>query len=101
VQAYLTSKRVKEIGMIALTIKGGTRYKGKRETDPENMYLRQTKYHTSSYNLSYMGGPDLILSPIPGVSRVEDLPVLGFVLSGDLSVGHDLTETPGSCSRSL
>src|SRR6218665_1707318 len=39
--------------------------------------------------------------PIPGVSRVEVLPVLGFVLSGDLSVGHHLTETLGSCSRSL
>src|SRR6218665_374479 len=39
--------------------------------------------------------------PIPGVSRVEVLPVLGFVLSGDLSVGHYLTETLGSCSRSL
>ena len=38
VQAYLTSKRVKGIGMIALTIKGGTRYKGKRETGPDNMY---------------------------------------------------------------
>src|SRR6218665_871845 len=30
------------------------------------MYLRQSKYHTTSYNLSYMGGPDLILSPHPG-----------------------------------
>src|SRR6218665_3281580 len=39
--------------------------------------------------------------PIPGVSRVEVLPVLGVVLSGDLSVGHHLTETLGSCSRSL
>src|SRR6218665_2331470 len=39
--------------------------------------------------------------PIPGVSRVEVLPVLGFVLSGDLSVGHHLPETLGSCSRSL
>src|SRR6218665_1887500 len=39
--------------------------------------------------------------PIPGVSRVEVLPVLGCVLSGDLSVGHHLTEILGSCSRSL
>src|SRR6218665_256834 len=39
--------------------------------------------------------------PIPGVSRVEVLPVLGFVLSGDFSVGHHLTETLGSWSRSL
>src|SRR6218665_3518256 len=54
-----------------------------------------------SYNLSYMGGPGLIPSRIPRVSRVEVLPVLGFVLSGDLSVGHHLTETQGSCSRSL
>jgi len=79
------------------------RYKGKRGTGPDNMYmyLRQTKYHTTSYNLSYMGGPGLNPSPIPGVSRVEVLPVRGFVLSGDLSVGHHLTETPGSCSRSL
>src|SRR6218665_3359009 len=53
-------------------------------------------------NLLYMGGPGLIpLPPIPGVSRVEVLPVLGFVLRGDLSVGHHLTETLGSCSRSL
>src|SRR6218665_3891594 len=35
--------------------------------------------------------------PIPGVSRVEVLPVLGFVLCVD----HHLTETLGSCSRSL
>ena len=48
-----------------------------------------------------MGGPGLIPSPIPGVSRVEVLPVLRFVLIADLSVGHNLTETPGSCSRSL
>src|SRR6218665_4160963 len=39
--------------------------------------------------------------PIPGVSCVEVLPVLGFFLSGELSVGHHLTETLGSCSRSL
>src|SRR6218665_919586 len=52
-------------------------------------------------NLSYMGGPGLIHLPHPGVSRVKILPVLGFVLSGDLSVGHHLTETLGSCSRSL
>src|SRR6218665_1688514 len=39
--------------------------------------------------------------PIPGVSRVGILPVFGFVLNGDLSVGHHLTETLGSCSRSL
>ena len=42
-----------------------------------------------------------LLYPIPDVSRVEVLPVLGFVLSGDLSVGHHLTETLSSCSRSL
>src|SRR6218665_609611 len=53
-------------------------------------------------NLSYMGRPGLTpLPPIPGVSRVEVLPVLGFVLSGDLSVGHHLTDSLGSCSRSL
>src|SRR6218665_1836983 len=52
-------------------------------------------------NLSYMGGPGLIPSPIPGVSRVEVLPTLGFVLSGDLSVGQHHTKTLGSCSRSL
>src|SRR6218665_2278207 len=39
--------------------------------------------------------------PIPGVSRVGILPVFGFVLNRDLSVGHHLTETLGSCSRSL
>src|SRR6218665_1843751 len=48
-----------------------------------------------------MGGPGLTPLPHPGVSRVEVLPVLGFVQSGDLSVGHHLTETLGSCSRSL
>src|SRR6218665_1701257 len=52
-------------------------------------------------NLLYMGGSGLIPSPIPGVSRVDVLPVLDFVLSGDLSVGHHLTETLGSCFRSL
>src|SRR6218665_1127875 len=36
-----------------------------------------------------------------GVCGVEVFSVLGFVLSGDLSVGHHLTETLGSCSRSL
>src|SRR6218665_1005684 len=39
--------------------------------------------------------------PIPGISRIEVLPVLFFVLSGDLSVGHHLIETLGSCSRFL
>src|SRR6218665_2726532 len=52
-------------------------------------------------NLSYMGGPGLIPLPHLGVSRVEVLPVFGFVLSGDLSVGHHLTETLDYCSRSL
>ena len=40
-------------------------------------------------------------SPTPGVLCAEALPVLGFVLSGDFSVGHHLTETLGSCSKSL
>src|SRR6218665_1356955 len=48
-------------------------------------------------NLSYMGGPGLIPLPHSG----EVLPVIRFALSGDLSVGHHLTKTLGSCSRSL
>src|SRR6218665_491707 len=35
------------------------------------------------------------------MSRIEVHHVIGFVLSGDLCVGHHLTETLSSCSRSL
>lgn len=37
--------------------------------------------------------------PHSGGSRVEVIPVLGFVLRGDLSVSQHLTETLGSCTR--
>jgi len=48
-------------------------------------------------NLSYKGGPGLTPSPMPGVSLFEVHPVLGLVLSRDLSVHHHLTEILGSC----
>src|SRR6218665_1952502 len=57
VQAYLTSKRVKETGMIALTIKGGTRGKvGQAPTtcicDRPNIIQLHITYHTWACMLS-------------------------------------------------
>src|SRR6218665_2007380 len=54
-------------------------------------------------NLSYMGGPGLILYPHPGglSCRGPSRPRLCPETFGDLGVGHHLTETLGSCSRSL